>query len=384
MNKAISLILLLLSLALLFVSCSSDSSVDEAFNCTVTFDGNGATEGEMSAQTIGIGIPTKLNANTFVKTDLDFAGWTTKSDGSGTLYSDGQIASITKNTILYAQWGDLLSEETTAWTDSQTYFSDRNLMIAGRITVSGNVTLLLLDGCTLTASEGISVNEGNSLTINALGKGTGTLIDTGPNRDAGIGGNSGSNGGTVIINGGTVNVTGGGEAAGIGGGFEGVGGTITINGGNVISTGGHYGSGIGGGNYKSGGTTTINNGTVVADGGYGAAGIGGGTFGDGGIITINGGNVTASSSQSGSNAAGIGGGGNASGGTITINGGKVVAVGGSFSSEGKKPSGIGGDYDNPTSGTLTIGGNVSLEVSSDNESWSDYDGTTRQRYMRTK
>ena len=384
MNKAIPAILIILSLALLFVSCNSDNSVDEAFNCTITFDGNGATAGEMSVQTVGIGIPTELNANTFEKTDFDFAGWTTKSDGSGTLYSDGQVATIKKSTILYAQWGYLLSEETTAWTDSQTYFSDRNLMIAGRITVSGNVTLLLPDGYTLTASEGISVNEGNSLTIDALGKGTGTLLAIGSYRDAGIGGNNGSNGGTVIINGGTVSVTGGEEAAGIGGGYNGVGGTITINGGSITSTGGIYGSGIGGGDYKNGGTITINNGNVAADGGYGAAGIGGGTFGDGGIITINGGKVTASSSRSGSSAAGIGGGSGASGGIITINGGKVVAVGGSFSAEGKKPSGIGGDNNNPTGGTLTLGDGVALEISSDNANWSDYNGETRDRYMRTK
>lgn len=40
--------------------------------------------------------------------------------------------------------------------------STRNV---GRVTVSGDVHLILADGCKLTAGTGIEVNSGNSLTI---------------------------------------------------------------------------------------------------------------------------------------------------------------------------------------------------------------------------
>ena len=47
-------------------------------------------------------------------------------------------------------------------------------------------------------------------------------------------------------------------------------------------------------------------------------------------------------------------------------------------------AGIGRGRGGANDGTLTLGEGVALEVSSDNENWSDFDGTTRKRYMRTK
>ena len=358
MKKTITILLATVLLFSLFVSCSNDGSVDEAFNCTITFNGNGSTAGEMSVQTVGIGIPTELNANTFGKTDFDFMWWTTEADGSGTVYRNGQHVCLEADLKLYAQWGHFLSEESTAWTDGQVYSFDRNLTVNERITVSGNVTLILPDGYTLTATKGITVNEGNSLTVNVIGEGTGTLISSGNIAD---------------------------YNAGIGGEYLKSAGTITINGGNVTATGGYGGAGIGGGSSGGGGSITINGGTVMATGFYSGAGIGGGTFGSGGTITINGGTVTAISNMKSGTAAGIGGGGNnGSGGTITINGGTVVAEGGPFISEGQGTAGIGGGYLNYNTGTITLGEGVVLEVSTDNANWSDYDGTIRQRYMRTK
>ena len=76
--------------------------------------------------------------------------------------------------------------------------------------------------------------------------------------------------------------------------------------------------------------------------------------------------------------AGIGGGHEGSGGTITINSGTVNAgaIGGGTS--------IGRGYGGADNGTLTLGDGIVLEVSSDNANWSDYNGETRDRYMRTK
>lgn len=481
MRKTITILLATVLLFPLFVSCNN-GSVDDAFNCTVTFDGNGATSGEMPAQTVGIGVDTRLNANTFEKTDFRFAGWNTKADGSGTAYADGQSISVTENTILYAQWSlyraaivfnsnggvgtmenqkvivntttalspnsftlyvdnafagwntekegsgtaysdgqeisiddditlyaqwnivpIILDSKMQSWTDGNVYTLNSSITISS-VVVSGSAILILKDGCTLTVSDNIEVDEGNSLTITASGEGTGILEVAGSGGHAGIGGWYGCNSGTIIINGGTVNASTQ-SGAGIGGGYMGSGGTITINGGTVNASSEDGGASIGGGPEGSGGTIIINGGTVNASakGTGGGAGIGGGYGGSGGTITINNGTVNASTEADG---AGIGGGYYGTGGTITINGGTVKAISGStgagiggghegsggtitiyggiVSATSDVGAGIGRGYNGANDGTLTLGKVVALEVSSDNENWSDYDGTTRQKYMRTK
>ena len=243
----------------------------------------------------------------------------------------------------------------TAWSDGW-YVVNSPVTIDSRVSVSGEVHLILADGASLTANGGINVAESNSFSVYAqsVGKNMGTLTVTGGSYGAGIGGRNGdrngSSCGNITINGGTVTATGGDAAAGIGGGVFGSGGNITINGGNVTATGGEEAAGIGGGQGGSGGNITINGGSVAATGRVLAAGIGGGSGAgsdaSGGNITINGGNVTATSEAF---AAGIGGGQESSGGNITINGGTVTATG------GPEGAGIGsgshGSYD-----TITING----------------------------
>ena len=178
-----------------------------------------------------------------------------------------------------------------------------------RITVSGTVHLILADNCTLTASKGIEVRSGNSLTIYGQASGTGTLTASADSQNASIGSRQNQTAGTITINGGIVNATGALYAAGIGGGSGGAGGSITINGGSVTANGNGYnssgGAGIGGGNGNGGCNITIKGGTVIATGKGNGAGIGGGNNGTGCNITINGGTVTATSNGNG---AGIGGG----------------------------------------------------------------------------
>ncbi len=190
-----------------------------------------------------------------------------------------------------------------------------------RIVVEGDAHLILADGASLTATEGINVevknNVTNSLTIWAQSDGAnmGKLTAFGVDFAAGIGGGDGGAGGTVTVNGGEVTARGGYlGGAGIGGGYNGSGGTVTVNGGKVTATNtGGVGVGIGGGDNGDGGTVTINGGEVTAQGGD--AGIGGGRNCSGGTVTVNGGKLTA---QGGSGGAGIGG-------TVTVNGGEVTA-----------------------------------------------------------
>ena len=193
-----------------------------------------------------------------------------------------------------------VTSDDTAWSDGW-YVVSGDVTISSRVTVTRDVHLILADGYSLTVTGGINVSEGNSLTIYGQSGGTGALIATGADGNAGIGGNNGSNGGTITINGGDVTAQASQFAAGIGGGETGGGGTITINGGTVTAKNTYWGIAFGsagiGGNGE-GGTIVITGGTVTADGGKGP-GIGGSKNSR---VIVSGGTVTASSML----AAGIG------------------------------------------------------------------------------
>ena len=280
-----------------------------------------------------------------------------------------------------------------------------DITFSDRITVLGDVRIILCAGKTLTALKGITVADDdndpsngspNSLTIYGQPEGTGQLIakseTAGTNYNAAIGGTENQSCGTITIHGGKVEATAsetlGGTGtnscgAGIGGGFRGNGGNITINGGDVTATAtatatsGNVqcqssGAGIGGGLSEDGGNITINGGkitaTAIATSGHGTcfshgAGIGGGYEGSGGNITINGGMIDATSTATGSNTvysngAGIGGGQKGDGGNITINRGEVTATATATSENGNPYShgaGIGGGQKG-SGGNITISG----------------------------
>ena len=282
------------------------------------------------------------------------------------------------------------------------YVVTEDTTVTRRSFVTGEVNLILCDGATLDAQNGITVTTGNTLNIFVQQNGTGSLNAAGhysggytryyyagiggysreivnePNKTvtndcgtiniyggsvsataekyaAGIGGAWESNGGTIRIFGGEITATGGENGAGIGGGSEAAsGGTITILGGKITATGGKNAAGIGGGYKGSGGTITIHGGEITAEGGEEGAGIGGGEYNSGGEITIHGGEITATGGICG---AGIGGGYEGSGGTITIRGGEITAIG-RYYAGGRSSACIGGGGQGD-GGTITItGGNV--------------------------
>lgn len=135
--------------------------------------------------------------------------------------------------------------------------------IHGRVTVTGDVRLILEDGCDLTINGGVGVDTGSSLTIYGqsddeavMGKLTAKAANAG---DAGIGGGQGGDSGAITISGGTVEAAGGKDGgAGIGGGsYSREDGTITISGSNTkITAIGYNGNDIGGAGSR-GATITI-------------------------------------------------------------------------------------------------------------------------------
>ena len=210
------------------------------------------------------------------------------------------------------------NEWTSGW-----YIAENTVDATERFVVKGDVHLILAAGCTLNATKGITVSEGNSLTIYAqstVKDEMGTLNASG-SWSAGIGGYAidrdgpERNCGSVTINGGIVSARGSSACAGIGGAgwgnayFTSYGncGTVTINGGWVTA----YGAGkmlmasaaaaIGNSGGGSGGTIRITGGTITVEpSGVLAAGIGGGADNFVGTIVVSGGHIIANVNTSGS------------------------------------------------------------------------------------
>lgn len=229
---------------------------------------------------------------------------------------DGDVPYLDENGDTQNCSSYTLVGNTALWA-SNWYVVSGNISISERVTVSGNVYLILVDGSSISIDGGLYVRADSSLTIYAQSTDEstmGVLTATGGSYEAGIGGGDTQTNGAVTIVGGTINATGGKGAAGIGGGYPKAGSSITVLGGIVTAQGGTGGAGIGGGWFGEGSGITISGGTVTATGGYNAAGIGGGA-GAAGEITISGGTVTA---LSGYNADGVGNGYTGSSSSVII------------------------------------------------------------------
>ena len=365
---------------------------------TVTFDKNDpAVSGEMTPQMVTYNVEQSLKENKYTHPTLNFTGWNTKSDGTGTTIADKGKIKITEDTTLYAQWAtaNYIYKDTTSLTAGLVYtlypgdIEENVLTNTNRISINGTspVTINLPAGKTLNVKKGISVSTGQTLVI----EGTGSLVAgediTDDYGKSGIGGADQYDlGGTIIINSGNITAYGG--ETGIGGkeypdydplpaegtltieinggvihatgngsgGIAGFMANITINGGEIHATDDWSGAGIGG----LGSKITINDGTVYATGNRQGAGIGSGGQNGEYIqyqeITISGGTIEATGGTSSSYGAGagIGGGADCDGGKITISGdANVTAVGGG-GDEGSA-AGIGGGY-NGNGGTILISG----------------------------
>ncbi len=192
------------------------------------------------------------------------------------------LAMLVLPTALFAQTAYLdekgslktLEESATAITSSMTtwsagwYVVSDNVTIDERITVNGDVHLILADGATLTASKGITVSASANFNVYAQSMAEATM-------------------GELVASATSADET---SAAGIGGVMQLDAGEVTINGGKIKAVGKNQSAGIGSGALASVGTITINGGIVYANDNVGrAAGIGSGVLGIAGIINLNGG-----------------------------------------------------------------------------------------------
>ena len=69
----------------------------------VTFNANGGTSSDYK-QKVTYNTSTALTENTFTRTGYTFAGWNTKTDGTGTSYTDKEKVTLKADITLYAKW----------------------------------------------------------------------------------------------------------------------------------------------------------------------------------------------------------------------------------------------------------------------------------------
>ena len=209
----------------------------------------------------------------------------------------------------------LLDNTMTAWTAGKYAVPAGGLTYSAAITVSGDVTLVLTDGETLTLNKGISLAEGATLTI----QGNGTMNINGTNNSTA---STVAGTGMLVLTSGTLNAKGGNgdgliitdswldneNNIGVSGGVA-INGNVTVNGGTVTATGGNGGildtSQIVGGYNNHGG----NGGAAIS-----------------GTVTVNAGGWTATNGSNGTytpgsddNGCSAGTGGKAVAGTVTDN-----------------------------------------------------------------
>ena len=194
-----------------------------------------------------------------------------------------------KGNSLGTQVCTILTEDSTTLEDG--WYVATGSVTVGRLTCSGGVNLILEDGCSLTAGNGIRVSNGRSLDIYAQSteeRAMGKLFATAGNGlgEAGIGCTPECPGGYITIHGGVIDVHGGKYGAGIGGNSS-SGSYVSIHGGVVKAYGNGYGAGIGSSGGGKVAAITITGGIVTAVGGDSGPGIGswddrrGGTFSTG-------------------------------------------------------------------------------------------------------
>ena len=308
--------------------------------------------------------PSALAATGYIVSRSD-----TKDNGDGT---------YTWTYTVYPQNVDLASVTTETDEIGFKYFAAKN----GQI-LTGNLNnnykyVSIPDGATVTLSsvtfKNVCIQSNGAATINLEGtntiegewdfgifiesgtltiQGSGSLLATGGDGTAGIGGDDRAN---LVIKSGNITAQGGSFCAGIGSFPGGKFGTITIEGGTVVATGGEGGAGVGSGQAGgSCGSITITGGNVTATGGEGGAGIGSGE-GDSscGNITISG--TAYVTATGGSDAAGIGSGrfGGSCGDISIAN--TVTSVTATSGGGDAKSIGVGADAGaGGMCGTVTIG-----------------------------
>ena len=243
--------------------------------------------------------------------------------------------------------GTTLNNTTTAWSAGTYAVPAGGLTYSDAITVSGDVTLVLTDGETLTLNKGISLASGATLTI----QGNGTMN---------VNGTNGADNNTQVpeasADSGTEAISGS--------------GTVVLTSGTLTATGGKGGN--------------VDDYMPECKGGHGAAGISCTLIVNGGTVTATGGN--GGSLTSGDGLKGVAGNGGAGiSGALTVNGGTLTATGGDGGAKSNGPAAQAGTNGRGISSTWTAGTGITFSDSANGTTWTANSGTSStQKYVKAE
>ena len=258
------------------------------------------------------------------------------------------VKSVTLTEVPEVEPSTPLDNTMTAWADgSRLAVPAGGLTYSDAITVSGDVTLVLTDGETLTLNKGISLAEGATLTV----EGNGTMNVNGTN-----GADNNSNESEASGGSGTAAISGS--------------GTLVLTSGTLTATGGNGGN--------------VSDYMPECKGGHGAAAISC-------TLTVHGGTLTATGGNGGSLTNGFGpmgvagNGGAGVSGALTVHGGTLTATGGNGGAKSSGPEAQAGSIGRGISSTWTAGTGITFSDSADGTSWTANTGTSStQRYVKAE
>lgn len=128
---------------------SSESETKASY--IIKFDANGGT-GEMNEITVEAGSEVTISANTFSRDEWAFAGWNTKSDGTGTPHDDKAKITLNADITLFAQW--TVTAENVVNAINNLTEGTHTVCVTGEI----DETTLINIGKALRSSENVKVN----------------------------------------------------------------------------------------------------------------------------------------------------------------------------------------------------------------------------------
>ena len=139
----------------------------------ITFDSNGGS-GEMSPQSVEVGVETKLADVKFVKEGFVFIGWNDKADGTGKFYENGAAVTPMADLTLYARWQEIPNEDDPsvendppAWSDAMVLSVDNSSLIEGE---TASVSVTGVSDVTMTgAVYSVQGSEAKPLTLGGDG-----------------------------------------------------------------------------------------------------------------------------------------------------------------------------------------------------------------------
>jgi uncharacterized repeat protein (TIGR02543 family) len=169
-ENIISVLSLVIFTVMLFMICGCSQLLDNlstknenssATTYTITYYANDASSGTVpvvQTKTQAVAVTLATNSGNLTKTGYAFAGWNTKSDGTGTDYAAGAVYTVNENVSLYAKWSIITTPEPYI----ETFKADQDFIAIGSgVTLSADFEY----GTGIITPGNLSIESGKTRTV---------------------------------------------------------------------------------------------------------------------------------------------------------------------------------------------------------------------------